>query len=76
MTDEEIVKKLHGLLRAAQELAQTPDSFLSVDMERIAAIVADKLRILDPQGWRQWEIKRYEGETSPMERERGCISKI
>lgn len=60
MREEEIIEKLNCLLDTALLLARTSDPFLSVDMERIAAIAADKLKILDSEGWQRREIKRYE----------------
>ncbi len=51
MTEEETRNKLYSIYYLARELAKSDDPFLAVDLERVAAIVADKIKMMDPEGW-------------------------
>lgn len=51
MAEEETRNKLYSIYYLARELARSDDPFLAVDLERVAAIVADKIKMMDPEGW-------------------------
>ena len=51
MTEEEIRNNLYTIFYLAKELATSDDPFLAVDLERVAAILADKIKMIDPEGW-------------------------
>lgn len=50
MTREEIILRLQKMLRMAQELATLREPALEGDIQIILAVLADKLRYLDPLG--------------------------
>lgn len=50
MTSDEVVERLKQMLAAAQELASLRDAALEGDIQIVLAILADKLRYLDPAG--------------------------
>lgn len=50
MTREEIILRLQEMLQMAQELATLREPALEGDIQIILAVLADKLRYLDPLG--------------------------
>jgi hypothetical protein len=50
MTRDEIILRLQEMLRMAQELATLREPALEGDIQIILAVLADKLRYLDPLG--------------------------
>lgn len=51
MTNAEIVEHLQAMLVTVQELASLKEPSLEGDIQIILAILVDKLRNLDPQGY-------------------------
>ncbi|MEE8448145.1 MAG: hypothetical protein V3S39_00790 [Thermodesulfobacteriota bacterium] len=51
MNEAEKIESLYKILSLAEDLKTDADPFVAIDMERVTAIVADKLKILDPEGW-------------------------
>lgn len=51
MDEADKVDRLYEILSLAEDLKADDDPFVAIDMERVAAIVADKLKMLDPEGW-------------------------
>ena len=51
MTETEKIDRLYKILSLAEDLKADDDPFVAIDMERVAAIAADKLKMLDPEGW-------------------------